>query len=61
MTSPEHLNTKVASNELIFPLVTHTVYSDAQFESYGILNSRQGAENSLDRLAHDQVLREEDA
>jgi hypothetical protein len=37
MTSPETLNTKVAVNELGFPLVTHTVYSDAWFDSYEIL------------------------
>jgi hypothetical protein len=46
-------------NEHIILLVTHTVYSDAQFDSYGILKSERGAENSLDRLdrpANDQVL-----
>jgi hypothetical protein len=37
MTSPENLNIKVAAKELSF-LVTHTVYSDARFASYGILN-----------------------
>jgi hypothetical protein len=64
MTSPETLNAKLAVNKLIFPLVTHTVYSDAQFQSYGILKSGYGAENFLDRLdrpANDQVLRAEDA
>ncbi len=35
----EILNTKVAVNELSFPLVTHTAYSDARFDSYGILKS----------------------
>jgi hypothetical protein len=39
MTFPENLNTKVAVNELTFPLVTHTAYSDARFDSYGILQS----------------------
>jgi hypothetical protein len=39
MTSPETLNTKVSVNELIFLLVTYTVYSDARFDSYGILES----------------------
>jgi hypothetical protein len=39
MTFPETLNTKVADNELSFPLVTHMVYSDARFGSYGILKS----------------------
>jgi hypothetical protein len=29
MTSLETLNTIVSVNELMFPLVTHTVYSDA--------------------------------
>jgi hypothetical protein len=61
MTFPEILNTKVAINELIFPLVTHMVYSDARFDSYEILKSGQGAENFLDRSANDQVLRAEDA
>jgi hypothetical protein len=39
MTFLETLNTKVALNELSFPLVTHTVYSDARFDKYGILKS----------------------
>jgi hypothetical protein len=39
MTFPETLNTKVAVNELRFPLVTHTAYSDAWFDSYEILKS----------------------
>jgi hypothetical protein len=43
MTSPETLNTKNAVNKLRFPSVTHTVNSDARFDSYGILNSGQGA------------------
>jgi hypothetical protein len=55
------LNTKVAVNELIFPLVTCTVYFDARFDSYGILKSGQGAENFMDRPTNDQVLRAEDA
>jgi hypothetical protein len=50
MTSPETLNTKHSSNEIRFPLVTHTVNSNAQFGSYGLLKSGQGAENFLDRL-----------
>jgi hypothetical protein len=64
MTSLETLNTKDRINELSFPLVTHTIYSNVQFESYGILKSGQGAEDSLDRLdilTIDQVLRVEDA
>jgi hypothetical protein len=64
MTSPETLNTKVSVNELIFPLVTRTVYSDARLESYKILKLGKGAEhflNRLDRPANDQVLRAEDA
>jgi hypothetical protein len=64
MTTPETLNTKVSVNELRFPLVTHTVYSNARFESYRTLKSEQGAEDSIDRLdrpEHDQVLRAEDA
>jgi hypothetical protein len=58
------LNTNVIVNELSFPPVTHTLYSDAQFDSYGSLKVEQGAENflgRLDRPANDQVLGEEDA
>jgi hypothetical protein len=44
ITSTETLNTEFAFNELSFPLVTHMVYSDARFDSYGILKSGQGAE-----------------
>jgi hypothetical protein len=64
MNSPETLNTKVATNELRFPLVTDTTYSDARFDSYVILKSGQGAEDFLDSLnipINDQVLREENA
>jgi hypothetical protein len=39
MTSPEILNTKVAINELSFPLVIDMSYSDARFDSYNILKS----------------------
>jgi hypothetical protein len=51
MASPETLNTKVVVNELSFPLVTHTTYSDARSDSYVILKLGRGAENFLDRLA----------
>jgi hypothetical protein len=64
MTFPETLNTKVVVNELSFPLVTHTVYPDARFDSYRILKSGQSAENFLyilGRLVNDQVLGAEDA
>jgi hypothetical protein len=64
MTSLETLNTEFATNKLSFPLVTHTVDSEAQFDSYRILNSGQGAEHCLDRLdikMNDQVLRAGDA
>jgi hypothetical protein len=64
MTFPETLNTKVAVNELRFPLVTHTVYSDARFDSYEILESGWGAEYFLNRLgrpANNPVLGAEDA
>jgi hypothetical protein len=61
MTFPETLNTKVSDNELNFPLVTHTVYSDARFDIYDILKSGWGAEIFLNRLADDQVLGAEDA
>jgi hypothetical protein len=37
MSCPEILNTIVAANELGFTLVTAIVYSDAWFDSYGIL------------------------
>jgi hypothetical protein len=39
MTLPETLNTEVTDNELSFPLVTHTAYSDQRFDSYRILMS----------------------
>jgi hypothetical protein len=64
MTFPETLNTKIADNELSFPLVTHMTFFDARFGSYGILKSGRGAESFLDRLcrpANDQVLRADDA
>jgi hypothetical protein len=44
MISPETLNTKIAVNELSFPLVTHTAYFDTQFSRYGLLKSGYGAE-----------------
>jgi hypothetical protein len=59
MSFLETLNTKVSVNKFNFPLVTHTAYSDARFDSYGILKSGRGAENFLDRLCrpvNDQVL-----
>jgi hypothetical protein len=62
MTSPETLNTKVVVDKLRFLLVSHTTYSDARFDSYGIVKSGQGAENFLDRLeipTDDQVLEAE--
>jgi hypothetical protein len=55
---------QISVNELSFLLVTHTVYSDARFDSYGILKSGRGAESFLDRLdrpVNDQVLGAEDA
>jgi hypothetical protein len=64
MTFLETLNTKVADNELSFPLVNHMAYSDARFGGFGILKSGRVAENFLDRLcrpANDKVLRAEDA
>jgi hypothetical protein len=63
MISPETLNTKASFNELRFLLVTHTVDSDARFDSYGILKPGQGAKHFLDRLdilTNDQVLGAED-
>jgi hypothetical protein len=50
ITFSNTLNMKNAVNELSFPLVTHTVDSDARFCSYGFLKSEQGAELILDRL-----------
>jgi hypothetical protein len=60
MTSPETLHTKFVINELNFPPVTHTVDSDARFDSYGILKSGQGVKHFLNRLdiqTNDQILR----
>jgi hypothetical protein len=51
---------KLAINKLRFLLVTHMTDSNARFDSYGILNSGQGAEHFLERLdipPNDQVLR----
>jgi hypothetical protein len=45
MTSQETLNTKFSVKELSFTLVTHTVDSDAQFDSYKILNPRESVEH----------------
>jgi hypothetical protein len=44
MTSPETLHTKNVIAELSFPLVTHTVLSEEQFGSYGLLKTEHGAE-----------------
>jgi hypothetical protein len=63
MTTPETSNTKVVVDEFSFLLVTHTTFSNARFDSYGILKSGQGAENFMDRLdipTNDQVVRAED-
>jgi hypothetical protein len=50
MASSETLNTEFAINKLRFLLVTHMVYSDARFDSYGILNLGHGAKYFLDKL-----------
>jgi hypothetical protein len=50
MTSQETLNIKVAVNELSFLLLTHTVYSDAWVDSYGVFKTGQGADHFLGRL-----------
>jgi hypothetical protein len=63
MTFPETLNTKFSFNELSFLLVTPMVNSDTRFGSYGVLKSRQGAEQILVRLGmhvNHQVLMTED-
>jgi hypothetical protein len=60
MTSLENVNTEFSINELSFSLITHTVHSDARFDSYGLLKSGQGAEYFVDRWVmqmNDQVLR----
>jgi hypothetical protein len=44
MTTLETLNMKIAVSKLSSLLVTHMAYSDARFDSYGILMSGQGAE-----------------
>jgi hypothetical protein len=63
MTTLETLNMKIAVSKLSSLLVTHMAYSDARFDSYGILNSIQGAENFLDRSVmqmNDQVFGPQD-
>jgi hypothetical protein len=44
MTSLKALNIEVVANELIFPLVAHTVSFDARFDSYELLNTGHGCE-----------------
>jgi hypothetical protein len=39
MTSPETSHTKNVTNELSFPVVTHTAHFDIRFDCYGILMS----------------------
>jgi hypothetical protein len=43
MTSKKALNTKFPANEPIFLPITYTAYSNAWFDSYGILKSGHGA------------------
>jgi hypothetical protein len=50
MTSVETLNTKVATNELSFPLVTHMVLSEEWFGIYRLSMIGQGAERFWDRM-----------
>jgi hypothetical protein len=50
MTFPDTLHIKNSLNEHTFPLVTHTAYSDARFDSYAFLKSGQGDKQILDRL-----------
>jgi hypothetical protein len=49
MTSPETLYMKNATNELRFPLVTYTAYSNTRFGRYRFLKSGYSAELILDR------------
>jgi hypothetical protein len=50
MTFPDTLHIKNSLNEHTFPLVTHTAYSDARFDSYAFLKLGQGDKQILDRL-----------
>jgi hypothetical protein len=50
MTSPETLHTKNVSNELSFPLVTHTTHLDIRFGRYDILNFCISFGQAIDRL-----------
>jgi hypothetical protein len=44
MTFTETLYTKLAINELRFPLVGHTALSDERIDSYGLLRTEHTAE-----------------
>jgi hypothetical protein len=50
MTLPETLYMKNVSNELIFPLVTHTTCFDTQFGRYVFFKSGYSADQIPDRL-----------
>jgi hypothetical protein len=52
MTFPETLNTKIFVKELIFPLVTHMVNSNARFRRYGIFKLGQGAKKLCGQICH---------
>jgi hypothetical protein len=46
----ETSHTKKVTNELSFPLVTHTTHFSIRFSCYGILKSYSSSEQVMDRL-----------
>jgi hypothetical protein len=50
MTSPEASHMKNVTNELRFPLVTHTTHFNIRFSCYGILKSCFCSGHVMDRL-----------
>jgi hypothetical protein len=50
MTSPETSHTKKVTNELSFPLVTHTTHFDIWFSHYGVLKSCFSSRHVMDKL-----------
>jgi hypothetical protein len=50
MTSPETSPMKNVTNELSFPLVTHTTHFNIRFGRYGILKSCFSSRHVMDRL-----------
>jgi hypothetical protein len=57
MTSLETSHTKKISNELSFPLVTHTIHFGIRFSRYGILKSCSSSEHTKDGSDYIRLVR----